>query len=578
MKSLKRFIAYLKGNGVYVVFLALFALLSVVSKMAIPFVSGLAIQEIIDAVQETRAVDISLHLILIASFIVSGALFRYLFDVMTNRLGQKVVKNMRDQAFEAINHASVSFIDTHYHGDLLLCLVNDIENVQTGLIVGAGALYEGIVQILVTLVFMFMLNWVMAIAIIVLTPISIFVSRFISSHNSRYYKEQNAKTGKLTAYSLESLNNLEAVRAYGLEESKEAEFDEINAQLKDSSFRATFAVSWINPMTRLVNNTIYAILALIGGVLIITKPGLGLESFGPGALSAMLSYAYQYMAPFNEVSNVASEVSYALASFKRIDDLITSPKDIDEGKEELSSSVDSLEAKHINFSYDGKRQIIKDFNIDIYKGHKIAFVGPTGCGKTTIINLLLRFYDPQSGAFAINGKEATMYPKKELRKHIGMVLQDSWLFHGTIRENIGYGRLDATFDDIKAAAKKAHADSFIRQLPNGYDTLISNQSGLSTGQKQLLCLARVMLMEPEVVVLDEATSNIDLRTEFALSESFDELMKGKTSLVVAHRLSTIQNADLILVLKDGEIIEMGNFNELMEKKGFFKELYDSQLA
>ncbi len=331
-------------------------------------------------------------------------------------------------------------------------------------------------------------------------------------------------------------------------------------------------------MTRLVNNTIYAILALIGGVLIITKPGLGLESFGPGALSAMLSYAYQYMAPFNEVSNVASEVSYALASFKRIDDLITSPKDIDEGKEELSSSVDSLEAKHINFSYDGKRQIIKDFNIDIYKGHKIAFVGPTGCGKTTIINLLLRFYDPQSGAFAINGKEATMYPKKELRKHIGMVLQDSWLFHGTIRENIGYGRLDATFDDIKAAAKKAHADSFIRQLPNGYDTLISNQSGLSTGQKQLLCLARVMLMEPEVVVLDEATSNIDLRTEFALSESFDELMKGKTSLVVAHRLSTIQNADLILVLKDGEIIEMGNFNELMEKKGFFKELYDSQLA
>ncbi len=578
MKSLKRFIAYLKGNGVYVVFLALFALLSVVSKMAIPFVSGLAIQEIIDAVQEARAVDISLHLILIGSFIVSGALFRYLFDVMTNRLGQKVVKNMRDQAFEAINHASVSFIDTNYHGDLLLCLVNDIENVQTGLIVGAGALYEGIVQILVTLVFMFMLNWVMAIAIIVLTPISIFVSRFISSHNSRYYKEQNAKTGKLTAYSLESLNNLEAVRAYGLEESKEAEFDEINAQLKDSSFRATFAVSWINPMTRLVNNTIYAILALIGGVLIITKPGLGLESFGPGALSAMLSYAYQYMAPFNEVSNVASEVSYALASFKRIDDLITSPKDIDEGKEELSSSVDSLEAKHINFSYDGKRQIIKDFNIDIYKGHKIAFVGPTGCGKTTIINLLLRFYDPQSGAFAINGKEATMYPKKELRKHIGMVLQDSWLFHGTIRENIGYGRLDATFDDIKAAAKKAHADSFIRQLPNGYDTLISNQSGLSTGQKQLLCLARVMLMEPEVVVLDEATSNIDLRTEFALSESFDELMKGKTSLVVAHRLSTIQNADLILVLKDGEIIEMGNFNELMEKKGFFKELYDSQLA
>ena len=578
MTNLKRFMVYLQGDAKYVVLTALFALISVVSKMAIPFVSGLAIQTIIDAFNEARTPDISLHLIFIGAFLVSGAIFRYLFDILTNKLGQKVVKRMRDEAFEAINRASISYIDTHYHGDLLLRLVNDIENVQTGLILGAGALYEGLVQIAVTLVFMFMINWVMAIAIIVLTPISIFVSRFISSRNSRYYKEQSVEMGKLTAYSLESLTNLDASRAYGLEESKETEFDEINQRLRKSSFDATFAASWINPMTRLVNNSIYAILALIGGIIIITKPGLGLDSFGPGALSAMLSYAFQYMSPFNEISNVASEVSYALSSFKRIDELIGNPPDVDEGKEALPGSIDSLEAQHIDFSYDGKRKIIKDFSLDIYKGHKIAFVGPTGCGKTTIINLLLRFYDPQSGTFLINGKEGATYPKKELRKHIGMVLQESWLFHGSIKDNIAYGKLGASFEEVKEAAKKAHADAFIRQLPEGYDTIISNQSGLSTGQKQLLCLARVILMEPEVVVLDEATSNIDLRTELLLSKSFDELMANKTSLVVAHRLSTIRNADLIIVLRDGEAIEMGNFNELMAKGGFFKELYDSQLA
>jgi ATP-binding cassette subfamily B multidrug efflux pump len=573
MKDIKIFFKYLKGSTGYAILSLIFALVSVCCKMAIPYVAGLAIDRIS---QGSR--DLSLYLILIGGFIVAGMIFRYLFDLFTSYLGQKLVKRMRDQVYASFNRVSLRYIDNHFHGDLLLRLVNDIENVQNGLIVGAAALYEGIVQIAVTLVFMFMLNWILALTVILLTPLSILVSKFVSSHNSKYYKEQNAKTGVLTAYALESITNLETTRAYGLEEEKAKKFDEINASLKTSNFKSTFAVGWINPSTRLVNNIIYAVITFLGAYLILHNPGLGISGFGVGALSALLSYAYQYMSPFNEISNVASEVSYALASFKRIDDLINVHDDVDEGKAPLNESIDQLEASHINFSYDGKRQIIEDMNVAIYKGHKIALVGPTGCGKTTIINLLLRFYDPQTGNFIVNGKPSTAYPKSELRKHIGMVLQDTWLFNGTVRENIAYGKKDASLEQVVEAAKKARADEFIRQLPKGYDTPVSNSSGLSTGEKQLLCVARIMLIEPEVVILDEATSNIDLRTELLLANSFDELMKGKTSLVVAHRLSTIKNADLILVLKSGRIIEQGNFQELLAKNGFFKELYNSQLS
>jgi len=573
MKTVKSLFHYMKGSRGYAAASLIFALLSVFSKMAIPFVSGLAIDRL-----NSGGRDISVHLILIASFIVVGMIFRYLYDMFTAYVGQKLVKNMRDEVYASFNRVSLRYIDNHSNGDLVLRLVNDIENVQTGLIAGAGALYEGIVQIAITLVFMFMLNWILALTVIILTPISVIVSRFVSSRNSRYYKRQNVQTGSLTAYSLESIVNLETTKSYGLEEGKERDFERLNSALRVSNFKATFAVGWINPSTRLVNNLIYAVVAFLGAFLVVTKPGFGLEAFGVGSLSALLSYAYQYMSPFNEIADVASEVSYAFASFKRIDETIQTHDDVDEGTLPLNEEIATLEANHVDFSYDPNRLIIKDFNIDIFKGHKIALVGPTGCGKTTIINLLLRFYDPNDGFFVVNGKPSTLYPKKELRKHIGMVLQDTWLFAGTIRDNIAYGKEGASSDEIVEAAKKSHADDFIRQLPDGYDTIVSNSSGLSTGQKQLLCVARIMLAAPEVVVLDEATSNIDLRTELTLARGFDELMKGKTSIVVAHRLSTIQNADLILVLKDGSIIERGNFPELMAKNGFFKKLYDSQLS
>lgn len=572
MKNLSNLKRYLKGDLGLAFLSLLFATLSVISKLSIPFITGLVIDQM-----KNGNFEIMTYLYIAFAFLLLGSIFRYFFDIMVSILGHNVVKKMRDDVFVKFNKVPVSYLDTHTHGDLLLRLISDIENVQTGLINGAGALYEGVVQILVTLVFMFYLNYALALTVVILTPISLLVSKFISSRNAKYFRDQNAKLGELSSFGLETISNLETVQAYQLEMSREEEFDKKNNDVKSKNFKAAFAASWINPATRVVNNSIYAILILFGSFILIKDLPLGV-SFSVGALSSFLTYSLQYMTPFNEISDASSDILYALASLKRVNEVLEEKEDIDEGKEIIGEKVKTLEAKHIDFSYDGKRQIITDFNLDIYAGHKIAFVGPTGCGKTTIINLLMRFYDPQNGGFYVNGKPTTEYSKHDLRSHIGMVLQDTWLSHGTIKDNIAFGKKDATMEEIVEAAKKAHADEFIRRLPNGYDTYISNSSNLSSGEKQLLCVARIMLLEPEIVLLDEATSNIDLRTELALASSFDSLMKGKTSLVVAHRLSTIQNADLIVVLKDGKMIEQGNFDELMSQKGFFYNLYLSQLS
>ena len=576
MNNLSSIKKYLKGDMKLVISSLVFATLSVVCKLSIPFITGLVIN--IMKTGEFTINDILPYLYFAVGFLILGSVFRYFFDVLVSLLGHNVVKKMRDDVFSKFNRVSVSYLDTHAHGDLLLRLISDIENVQTGLINGAGALYEGIVQIIVTLVFMFYLNYVLALIVVVLTPISLIVSKFISSRNAKYFRAQNAKLGELSSFGLETISNLETVQSYQLEEERLDSFLVKNKDVKEKNFKAAFAASWINPATRVINNSIYAILILIGAYLINASIDVGVGLLTVGALSSFLTYSLQYMTPFNEISDASSDILYALTSLKRVNEVLNEKDDIDEGKDTISGSVDQLDAKHMNFSYDGKRQIISDFNLDIYKGHKIALVGPTGCGKTTIINLLMRFYDPQEGGFYINGKKSNEYSKHDLRSHIGMVLQDTWLSHGTIRDNIAFGKKDATLEEIVEAAKKAHADEFIRRLPKGYDTYISNSSNLSSGEKQLLCVARIMLVEPEIVLLDEATSNIDLRTELALASSFDSLMKGKTSLVVAHRLSTIQNSDLIVVLKDGIMIEQGNFEELMTKQGFFYNLYNSQLA
>ena len=575
MKSWKKLWPYLKPEKGLILLAFVFAAVSVFAKMAIPFLTGQAIDQI-----RAGNMDISAYLMAMGGCLVVGSAFRYLFDWFLAMVAQRAVKRMRDELFNALNQVPIAYLDTHSHGDLLLRLTTDIENVQTGLITGAGALFEGIVQVLVTLGFMFALNWLLALTVVLLTPLSVVVSRAISTRNSRYFKKQNANLGQLSAYSLETLNNIEAIHSYGLYGKREEAFSALNKEYGGSAFKAMFAASWINPATRLVNNTIYgAVIALGASLLLFPSSFSWLNmAFTVGGLSAFLTYSYQYMTPFNEIADAMAEVLYALTSLDRVSEVIAAPKDVDEGCTPIGESVEQLEAKDITFSYDGKKTIISDFGIDVYKGHKIALVGPTGCGKTTIINLLMRFYDPVQGGFYFNGVIGQDIKKQELRSHVGMVLQDTWLKYGTVAENIAYGKPDASKEEIIAAAKKARADEFIRRLEKGYDTVVSSTSGLSMGEKQLLCVARIMLLEPEIILLDEATSNIDLRTELQLADAFDELMKGKTSLVVAHRLSTIRNADHILVLDQGKIIEQGNFNQLLEKGGFFAELYASQLA
>lgn len=586
MKNFKALKKYLRGSYGIVVLSFVFALLSVAAKMAVPFVTGLGVDVIRAWMKNPMQEDcysraLLIDLVLMIGLILCGTVFRYFFDFTTAYVGQRLVKKMRDDVYIALNEVPVSYLDRNPHGDLLLRLTNDIENVQTGLITGAGALYEGIVQILITIVFMFYLNYFLGLVVVILTPLSILTSRFISKHNAQYFKLQNEKLGQITAFSSESITNLEAIQSYGLEERKAQGFDEKNLELKGANFKATFAASWINPSTRLVNNIIYGSVILLG-VWMILESGtawswLGI-SFSVGSLSSFLTYSYQYMTPFNEIADAASDIFYADASLGRVMETLTTPKDIDMGNRPLGQEVQTLEAKDMVFSYDGKRTIIQRFNLDIYKGHKIALVGTTGCGKTTIVNLLMRFYDPQQGGFYMNGIPTQEVSKKEMRSHIGMVLQETWLSKDTIAANIAFGKPNATMEEIVEAAKKAHADEFIRRMPEGYQTVVSNATGLSTGEKQLLCVARILLVQPEIVLLDEATSNIDLRTELALGKAFDELMRGKTSIVVAHRLSTIKNADLILVMKDGAVLEQGNFGELMAKNGAFADLYRSQLA
>ncbi|MDY2913108.1 MAG: ABC transporter ATP-binding protein [Candidatus Enteromonas sp.] len=573
------FLSYLSPSKGLVALSVVFASLSVVSKLAIPFLAGKAIDLIRSGLDNPETLqNLAVILYFGLGFCFLGMVFRYAFDYVTSQIGERLVKTLRDEAYSSLLRVPVSYLDTHPHGDLLARLTTDVENVKTGLVTGVGALYEGIVQILITIGFMFAINYLLALVVVLLTPISIFVSRFISSHNAQYFKEQNARMGQINAFGLETISSLGAIQSYGIEGARKSSFSSLNDKARKASFAATFAATWINPCTRLVNNIIYGSIVMIGVALLLTSPSFIPASFSVGGLTAFLTYSNQYMTPFNEIADAMGEVLVAKASFARVEEAILAPKDVDEGTLPLGETVTTLKAENITFGYDSSRSIIKDFSLDIYSGHKIALVGTTGCGKTTIINLLMRFYDPQVGGFLMNGIPTQKIAKKEMRSHIGMVLQDAWLAKATIFENIAFGKEGATKEEVVAAAKKAHADDFIRQLPQGYDTVISSDSGLSTGQKQLLCVARILLLAPEIVLLDEATSNIDLRTELLLSGAFDELMKGKTSIVVAHRLSTIQNADLILVMNGGKIQEQGNFRELMEKNGLFAELYRSQFA
>ena len=587
MKDLKRLLPWLKGSRTTAFVALIFSSLATICKLAIPFLAGLLIDyydfeaHIVcrpedGCMDETGMIAVVLFFFLFLA-LVFGAIFRHIFDYMKVYIGQNVISKMRKALFKAYMDAPVKEIDSSSKGDLIQRLINDIENVQTGLISGFAALYDGIATIVITILFMLFLNWGLAAVVILLTPISMLVSHFVSKYNSKHFKAQAATNGKLSSFVNETLKNSTSIRTLGISEEKEEEFAVLNEEFRNSSFKATMGASTINPSTRLINALVNATLVLLGAFFIINGTKyLSPIPFMVGNLLAFLTYAANYMQPFNEMSDVMNEMSYASSSLERIDKALHMPKDIDEGKKDIEGHIESLKAENLIFGYTKDKLVINNFSLDIKKGQRIALVGPSGCGKTTLINLFMRFYEPEYGKISINDEFAEDIAKESIRNHIGMVLQDTWIFSGSVFENIAYGKKDATLFEVRVAARKAQADSFIERLPQGYDTIISDSSGLSVGEKQLICVARLMLLEPEVVILDEATSNIDVRTEKLLNESFKELLNGRTSMVVAHRLSTIQSSDLIVVLKDGAIIEQGTHESLYAKKGFYYELYNAQ--
>lgn len=576
MKTIKKLYPYLKPSLLFFILGMLFALIQVGFTLYIPIVIGDAIDLMIGAGDVSfSAISSKLWLILIC--LIVAALFTYLYELSLSIVTQRFVKKLRDDLFRKWNYLPISYMDTHRHGDLLARSISDVESVADGLLEGFKQLYRGIMTILITIVFMFFINWLLALVVIVITPLSLFIASFIARRSHRYFLEQSNIRGEVGGYVLEMIENQKVIQSMNYENESIAHFNQLANQLHDVGVKAVFMGSTVNPSTRFVNGLVYASVGVLGAVLILTNPIPSLL-LTVGELSSFLFYSNQYAKPFNEISGVISEIQTALSSLARIWDVLQQEEEQEVEKSEVLDTIDSIEWDHVYFSYQKERPLIEDFHFQVKKGSRIAIVGPTGCGKTTLINLLMRFYDVQKGAIRLNDIPVTSLSREEVRRHYGMVLQDTWIFEGTILDNIRYGKKDATKEEVIAVCKRAHAHSFIKRLPQGYETFVSRHSGLSQGEKQLLTIARVMLMNPEIMILDEATSSIDTRTEKKIDEAFHEMMKGKTSFIIAHRLSTIRNADCILVMKDGNIIEIGKHQELLQKNGFYAELYYSQFA
>ena len=550
-----------------------FALIYVASQISQPFLLGKAL----DASKEANKDQFLVYTIIALVLAVIGTIFAYFFEVIIMNVSQRIIKKARDDVYEKINSISVKDFDRKTHGDLVLLEIRDMENFSAGLFAIFKTLIQGIFTIIITIVMMVMVNWILALGVIILSPLSMIMAKIVSGFSHKHYKKQSELQAKISSISLETLNNIDIVQSLNNEEESIKTFDASNAKLKKEGTVAQFSASWVNPSTRLVNNIIYVIIGIAGVIMLAHEPEL-IPLFAVmsiGRLSSFLSYTNQYSKPFNEISNVTAEYENAKASFRRINDFLNLDNDID-GEKDTIDSVLSIEFKDMSFGYNPNQKLIEHLNLTINKGQKVAIVGPTGAGKTTLINLLMRFYEPTSGELLVNNKPYTSVSKESLRENMGMVLQDTWIFNGTIMDNIRYFKKDASEEEVKEAATKAHADVFINTLPDGYLTKVSNRSGLSEGQRQMIAIARVMLLNPQLVILDEATSNIDTRSEKLITDAFDQIMKEKTSIVIAHRLSTIKGADIILVMKDGAIIETGNHKELMDKQGFYYSMYSSQ--
>lgn len=505
--------------------------------------------------------------------------FQYLASLCINFASFRTIRDLRSSAYAKLNDVPLSYVDSNSHGDLMSRVGNDVDQISDGLIQGFSQLFNGIVTIIGTLAFMLWYNWLIALVVVCLTPLSLFVAYFIAKGCHNMFAMQAKKRGELSGLVTEMLSNQRVVKLFGYEKRAEDRFATINGDLKVWGQNAAFYSAMVNPCTRFVNNVIYVVVCVLGVYLVIkggVVPGIGALSVG--ALSCVLSYATQYTKPFNEITGVVTELQGATAAASRVFDLLEAQnQSSDEGFEDLTDAHGNINIDDVYFSYVQDKPLIQGFSLNVKSGQRVAIVGPTGCGKTTLINLLMRFYDPDSGKIEVEGKDITEVTRKSLRLSYGMVLQDTWLKKGTVRENIAYGNPSATEEEIIEAAKAAHIHNFVTHLGNGYDTVLDDDGGnISQGQKQLLCIARVMLTHPPMLILDEATSSIDTRTEIKIQQAFEKLMQNKTSFIVAHRLSTIKNADVILVMNKGNVIEKGTHEELLEKGGFYANLYNSQ--
>ena len=572
--TLSQVLRYLKRYTPALLLSLLLAAASVVLTLYGPILIGDAIDLIIEP-DRVFFDEILPLLIRIGIAAAAAALFQWIMNIINNRITYGIVRDLRSETFEKLQSLPISYIDSHAHGEIVSRIITDADQFSDGLLMGFSQLFTGIITILGTLIFMFAINWKIALVVVLITPLSLFAASFISKRTYSMFRKQSQTRGEQTAFINEIIENEKVVRAYGHESEAQETFREINERLESCSRSAVFFSSTVNPVTRFVNGIVYAGVALVGALSVMTDP-----AFTVGSLSIFLSYANQYTKPFNEISGVVTELQNALACAARLFELMEEPAQIpdEDGALVLENANGNVEIDGVDFSYTKEKPLIKDFHLSVRAGQRVAVVGPTGCGKTTLINLLMRFYDVDKGEIRVDGTEIRHITRKSLRQNYGMVLQETWIKTATIRENISIGKPDATDEEIIAAAKASHAHSFIKRLPMGYDTVITDDSGLSQGQKQLLCIARVMLCLPPMLILDEATSSIDTRTELTIQAAFAKMMAGRTSFIVAHRLSTVREADVILVMKDGHIIEKGNHAELLARNGFYATLYNSQFA
>ena len=572
--STKRLLSYITVHNKLLIISLLTAIINVFFTLLNPILIGDAIDFIIGKDNVDFQGILKIIGILILSIILAS-LSQWIMTRCTNVITYKTVAALREDVFNKINKVPLKYIDSHSHGDIMSRIINDIDQISTGLLQGFSQLFTGIITILGTLGIMIAINFKIALVVVLMTPLSILVGGFIAKSSKAMFTEQSKIRGEITGYTQEMIGNQKLVKAFSYENNSEEKFQEINSRLYTSGVKSQFFSSLTNPCTRFVNGIVYATVGIISAISAING------NISIGKISSFLNYANQYTKPFNEISSVITELQSALASAERVFEVLDEENEpLDkENAINLKECDGNIEIKDVSFSYNPEVKLIENFNLSVKKGEKIAIVGPTGCGKTTLINLLMRFYNINSGEIFISGYNINDITRKSSRAMFGMVLQETWLYSGTIKENIAYGKPDATDEEIIEAAKMAHAHEFITRLPNGYDTKISGDgNNISQGQKQLLCIARIMLTKPPMLILDEATSSIDTRTEIFIQNAFNKMMEGRTSFIVAHRLSTIKEADLILVMNKGHIIEQGTHEELIEKKGFYANLYNSQFS